>query len=836
MEGDGGAEEPRPAFTQLLDRALPAEWARAAAAPGAPPPPAAWCPTMDLLALAPPGGALSLHRLNWQRLWAHDPPAAVTALAWRPDGRQLAAGLADGSVLVLDAEDGAVAASAATAGGGEVTALAWAQAVAPPGGDALADRAPRLLAPPPPPGAPAPAAAPGPGFGAAVRRGAPGAWPAHPPALAVLAAATAAGRLALFTAGTFPLLEMDYSELLPTLAAASASADGAPPPPRVRRLALPPSLAEVAIIWEDAGRGLHLTAASLGPLAADPAAFAALGRAGVDAAADAAAALAAAAAANAEWAAGAAAVAGAAGALAGLLRDHGVDTGPVADLLLLVTMGEYSAAMEQWLTSAMGEPGLKKAARAADAALVAVATLAAERLAPALERLAFRLGELRGLAAAPRGRAALALRAGDLGDAERAALRALGLAERLRARAVAAAAAHRAFFSWLLTALRRFPEDTVDTLMGFPLSHVDAVQQFLHSEFQRSSVAALLDGRGWARPRGAGHPEPVYGGGAWDAQALRMGLERLLARGARDAAAPGAPAALEHDAAADAAADARRQLEFEVEALEARLGAAAAPRDAPGGGEAPEDEAAHAGGLLGLLEPLGGAVAAALAHAGRALRAGVLAAPRRTLRLAPGAAAAAPPPLVVAEFGPAGGLSLLVGLGPGGAAAPGVALLLLEPGAADAARAVALGGGARGGAAAAPPSGALVDAAWYKDGALAALVAPGGVGAAAELVLAPRAALPLAALPLGAAPDEALAALAAAAGGALALPAGAPRRRPLPHAHAAPPLAVSAPRGVAFALAGAARALLFDLEEDEEDEEEEEVEVMGGEEEEPVTP
>jgi anaphase-promoting complex subunit 4 len=55
------------AFTPLLDRGLAAEGCLAA-----------WCPTMDLLALATTDGQLHVHRLNWQRLWWASPEAAIT--------------------------------------------------------------------------------------------------------------------------------------------------------------------------------------------------------------------------------------------------------------------------------------------------------------------------------------------------------------------------------------------------------------------------------------------------------------------------------------------------------------------------------------------------------------------------------------------------------------------------------------------------------------------------------------------------------------------------------------------------------------------------------------
>lgn len=54
-------------FSQLLDRGISAEVRLAA-----------WCPSMDLIALVTVDGQLHVHRLNWQRLWWTAPETIVT--------------------------------------------------------------------------------------------------------------------------------------------------------------------------------------------------------------------------------------------------------------------------------------------------------------------------------------------------------------------------------------------------------------------------------------------------------------------------------------------------------------------------------------------------------------------------------------------------------------------------------------------------------------------------------------------------------------------------------------------------------------------------------------
>ena len=66
-----------------------------------------WCPTMDIVVLVTADQQLQSFRLNWERLWSKQPSAGITSLHWRPDGKHIAYGDEDGNVVVLAAEDGA---------------------------------------------------------------------------------------------------------------------------------------------------------------------------------------------------------------------------------------------------------------------------------------------------------------------------------------------------------------------------------------------------------------------------------------------------------------------------------------------------------------------------------------------------------------------------------------------------------------------------------------------------------------------------------------------------------------------------------------------------------
>ena len=90
------ASNHRGAFTQLLEKGLGVQVVQAE-----------WCPTMDLIAVLDQDGELHVYRLNWQRLWAIT-MEFISAICWRPDGRQLAVGLLDGQVLLLNTENGEI--------------------------------------------------------------------------------------------------------------------------------------------------------------------------------------------------------------------------------------------------------------------------------------------------------------------------------------------------------------------------------------------------------------------------------------------------------------------------------------------------------------------------------------------------------------------------------------------------------------------------------------------------------------------------------------------------------------------------------------------------------
>lgn len=191
-----------------------------------------------------------------------------TALEWRPDGKQLAVGLEDGSLLLLNTEDGEVAQRARLLPDALV-AISWTESAAAAGprgsgGSEAAtasshlaeDRTRRMFAPPPP-SVPAAAAGLAVGYATCGKHGAGGAaWPPEPARLAVLAGASAAGDLVLCTSALFPLATVQLPQLLGC------------PAVSVLRLATAPSLQQLAVCWMEGGAGgapgpLRLTTISL---------------------------------------------------------------------------------------------------------------------------------------------------------------------------------------------------------------------------------------------------------------------------------------------------------------------------------------------------------------------------------------------------------------------------------------------------------------------------------------------------------------------------------------------------------------------------------------------
>ncbi|TYZ64548.1 hypothetical protein PybrP1_004570 [[Pythium] brassicae (nom. inval.)] len=198
----------------------------------------ACCPAMDLVALLTVDGQLLVHRaVSWQRL-LHVKPSDVSfaaeALEWRPDGRALALGCAEGEVVVFDVETGAprpelraLRALHTPHHSCAVTSMHWAQCGRPDSSHRshFRDRAGRLLD-----------AAPSPVLGTTSDTSTTSAT-----SRSVLATADASGHVVLWWAGTICVATIDVGQLFRQSVGATAAATVA----TVERVHLAPDLSRL---------------------------------------------------------------------------------------------------------------------------------------------------------------------------------------------------------------------------------------------------------------------------------------------------------------------------------------------------------------------------------------------------------------------------------------------------------------------------------------------------------------------------------------------------------------------------------------------------------------
>ncbi|KAF8060496.1 Eefsec [Scenedesmus sp. PABB004] len=514
---------------------------------------ALWCPTMDLCAVVAADGQLRLHRMDWQQLWATAPESPVTALAWRPDGKALAAGHAGGGLSIVDVETGDVTAEHAVHYA-SIAALSWSDQHAPPqageqqqrqpdggaaaGGGGLLPQAGvaphqryrRLFVPPVtephPPSSTEPPPDP---YDLAMEAAGTAAWPAERPCLSLLAAADARGHVSLWLQG-----EVQVAELAGGLAPpGGGGGDGEAQqgeeeeeeeePYKLLHVTASAGLDQLITVHASPSGGVALASHSLAllrvhqePLQQCTALFSqlqALLKAavkGVEVASQ-------------DWA----------GAMADFrkrfdaqlrqeLADHGSTiTVPQQELVLLLATGCPTPPMQTFLASTLGEAGLRRLARALDATAGGLHTALLERLMPLTELALFLLGELRGCVTAQQdggggggggggdGSGSSSMAGGGWLGLAAPALRALELnaaalllrVEQLRRAVTGVACGYRAFFSWLLRTLRTLDgggdgggDVGLGGDAGTPLPQAQEVLAFLRGQFAADVIGPELTG------------------------------------------------------------------------------------------------------------------------------------------------------------------------------------------------------------------------------------------------------------------------------------------------------------------------------------------------------
>ena len=136
------------------------------------------------------------------------------------------------------------------------------------------------------------------------------------------------------------------------------------------------------------------------------------------------------------------------------------------------------------------EQKTKDAARAIDKLMSDIHIEMVKYLQPALERISFRLGELRGHAASPNGKMNFGLHSSDFGSSERRILNLIGLAEHLRNLFLQTSSSYRALFSFFTILSRR---DAGETVKGLSKKMLETVLLFMMDRYSCESIQKILD-------------------------------------------------------------------------------------------------------------------------------------------------------------------------------------------------------------------------------------------------------------------------------------------------------------------------------------------------------
>ncbi|GIL72249.1 hypothetical protein Vretifemale_2622, partial [Volvox reticuliferus] len=481
-----------------------------------------WCPTMDLLALVSDDGQLSVHRLEWQKLWVACPDTPITALCWRPDGKVLATGHRHGAVSLYNVEACELFRTLRAPLAAPVCHLSWVQGLAP--NPATATPALHLayryrhtrFFPAPPPGreqgagsattaaaagkvgaagAAAGAAGGSAGVGAAVLHE----WPPPPDSLDVLVTSNTGGGVSIFACGEVMVASLPprangamdghykegKREMGPATAAAACGPLGARGElPGTLQALLSRDLNFLLVVSEpaaaaeatDCGRGSGssssgggggtsaaaaiLSVYGCGKLGSCQEEILELSLLGGLVAGRLEAAAAALAAAARAWKGAAAELSKRMDEqLREALASHGHDPDDaLGELTCMLASGHVSAPLHAFLTGSLTEAGLRRLAKTVDLAVQEVSSQLLDGVLPALQIVVFVMGELRGRARTASITQTLGLQERAVAVAEVEAVKALIQVESLRQLVTRVGCQYRVFFTWLLKTLQSLEE------------------------------------------------------------------------------------------------------------------------------------------------------------------------------------------------------------------------------------------------------------------------------------------------------------------------------------------------------------------------------------------
>ncbi len=470
----------------------------------------AWCPTMDIVVLVTADQQLQSFRLNWERLWSKQPATSITSIQWRPDGKQIAYGDEEGNVVVLAAEDGCEVERRRVFLGpsGAVVGLSWAVCGADARGgrssrSSRSSRSTRLLG----------HHSDEHGFGACSGTDASShtyctpaahnghevrsAWEARlarrgrdeDADLRMLCAVSAHGDVVVCGEGLLPMLAFRMFDRGQSSRVSNTVGQdvGAPGDDCVHThgsisLRMASSAAQMWVGWRDVS-GVHVVRMdtsvvkrhasmirSVGSLLSDNLKDVGMMYVVVE---NIAAHLAEVEVAREEH-------------LDNLRSILGGTRDPERDIYDVLVRGAYSMELKAFV----GKAGLlKTAARRVDSAMSCLYHDIVYHLQPCLERIGFRLGDLRGHSLTLDGSSVLGLRPEAVGEAERWALDFVALAEHCRELALKAASGYRNFYA-LLSMLQH--REMGETYPGLPKSAMEEVEELITARYYSAELNSII--------------------------------------------------------------------------------------------------------------------------------------------------------------------------------------------------------------------------------------------------------------------------------------------------------------------------------------------------------
>ena len=431
-----------------------------------------WCTTMDIVVLVTENGQLQLFRLNWERLWSKQPESPITCVQWRPDGKQLAYGDENGDIVILSAEDGSVVEHRNVIGNGRrAVALSWVQYDVSPHishvGAPVGYRARQLLhsksieeefnTSSDEPRYANPLLLSGNGQSS------------RSSMLNLLCAVDTLGNVVLCGEGLLPLFEFHV--------------EGFDDKATHISMAMSSHVEQISVSWRDAQGRLCLSTFDISAVPRQAVTLHTVGLifsdtlkdldmlykviqnikkdvASVDESRD--------------------------GHMSVLRNMIGGFRDGEKDIYDLMMRGYYSLELKNFVSK---ESDLKEAAKGVDAAITRVCHDIVRYLQPCLERISFRLGELRGYASSPMSNPYLGLKAWEVGKCEKRVLNLLVLSEHLREVSLKCARSHRKLYTYFAMLSAR---DSGEKFQSLSKASMGEIEDLITSGYFKEDLHSIL--------------------------------------------------------------------------------------------------------------------------------------------------------------------------------------------------------------------------------------------------------------------------------------------------------------------------------------------------------